>query len=154
MMKLRWGVLTLLIVSCIVLTNACQSSPPTISPAGGEGGVNVAREAALAGTTKLEILEQSGNAPTDYKLQATIADRTTIAAVVAALDRPLALGPRARCIGKYILRFTVAGETQEFEYFCQDGTSFLRGGQSFWQGMQVQPSGEFDQLIIRLAAGS
>lgn len=146
--------LTLLIVGCVALTSACQSSPPTPSPAGEGGAVNAAREAGLAGTTKLEILEQTGNAATNYTLRATITDQTTITSVVTELDRSLSLGPRARCIGKYILRFTVAGAMQEFEYFCQEGTSFLRGGQAFWQGMQVQPSGEFDQLMARLAAGS
>jgi hypothetical protein len=151
--RLRWTALVLFLAGGAVVV-ACQPSPSTTVPAGEGGGVNVAREARLAETTQLEILEQTGDAVANYTLRATITDQAAIAAVVKELDRSLPLGPRARCIGKYLLRFAVAGATQEFEYFCQDGTSFLRGGQPFWRERQVQPPGEFDQLMARLAAGA
>lgn len=132
---------------------ACQASPTTSLPTEEPSGVNVVREAGLAGATTLEILEHIDEAGTEYRSRATITDQAVVAAVVKELDRVLPLGPRARCTGKYRLRFITPVASQEFDYFCQDGTSFLRGGQPFWREMQVQPPHEFDALLARLLAG-
>lgn len=137
----RWAML-LMIAGCVAMLTGCQA-----------GGVNVVREASLSRATQLEILEQSGNPPTGYVSRRTISDQTAVQRVVIMLDRRLSFGPRARCLGQYLLRFRTAdGQVQEFEYFCLGGTSFLRGEQPFWQGKQVVPPAEFGALIQSLLA--
>ena len=122
----RW-VVPLLIAAGPVLLAGCGA---------GQGGLNVARVAKLSGAVRLEILERDESSLTSYASRGDVAEQAAIQKAAALLDKPLPLGPRARCLGQYQLRFHLAdGKVQEFEYFCQDGTSFLRGDQSFWQGM-------------------
>ena len=139
----RW-VVPLLIAAGPLLLAGCGA---------GQGGLNVAREAKLSGAVRLEIRERDESSLTSYATRGDVAEQAAIQKAATLLDRPLPLGPRARCLGQYQLRFHFAdGKVQEFEYFCQDGTSFLRGDQSFWQGKQIEPSAEFDQAIRSLLA--
>ena len=139
----RW-VVPLLIAAGPVLLAGCGA---------GQGGLNVARVAKLSGAVRLEIRERDESSLTSYATRGDVAEQEAIQKAATLLDRPLPLGPRARCLGQYQLRFHFAdGKVQEFEYFCQDGTSFLRGDQSFWQGKQIEPSAEFDQAIRSLLA--
>jgi len=139
----RW-VVPLLIAAGPVLLAGCGAGP---------GGLNVARVAKLSGAVRLEIRERDESSLTSYATRGDVAEQAAIQKAATLLDRPLPLGPRARCLGQYQLRFHFAdGKVQEFEYFCQDGTSFLRGDQPFWQGKQIEPSAEFDQAIRSLLA--
>ena len=139
----RWA-LGLAVASGLVVLTGCG---------GGQGGLNVAREAKLSGAVRLEIRERDESSLTSYATRGDVAEQAAIQKAATLLDRPLPLGPRARCLGQYQLRFHFAdGKVQEFEYFCQDGTSFLRGDQAFWQGMQIEPTAEFDQAIRSLLA--
>ena len=137
----RWA-LGLVVASGLVVLTGCG---------GGQGGLNVARVAKLSGAVRLEILERDESSLTSYASRGDVADQAAIQRAVALLDKPLPLGPRARCLGQYLLRFHLAdGKVQEFEYFCQGGASFLRGDQSFWQGMEIEPPAGFDQAIRAL----
>jgi len=134
----------LLVAGCILTLAACGQP---------SGQINVVQSTDLAQTTQIEIAEMVTEPQTDYKHRLTITDTSSIHEVVMALDRDLPLGPRARCQGQFRLRFHLAtNQVQEFEYYCEGGVSFLRGGQAFWQGQQVEPPAEFDQLIQRLLA--
>jgi hypothetical protein len=137
--------LALLLAGSAMGLAACQTSLR---------GINVAREAGLASATTIEILESAAESPTDFVLRTTIGDPGTIQEVVKELDRRMPLGPPAVCLPQYRLRFRLSdGRVEEFDYFCEGGTSFLRGSQPFWKMQQVQPPAEFDLLVRRLAAG-
>lgn len=117
------------------------------------GAMNVTREFGLASATAVEISELANKPGMDHLRRATFSDPATVAALVQALDRRLPLGPPAVCLPQYRLRFQLAGgQTQEFDYFCEDGASFLRGSQPSWSMQEVRPPAEFDQLMQRLAA--
>ena len=114
-------------------------------------GVNVVKETYLDQTTALEIAERRDEQAGAFQPLITLADEVSIRQVVSLLDKRLPLGPRARCLGRYRLRFQLEpGQVIEFEYYCQEGPSFLRGGQAFWQGQQIEPPAEFDELVQRL----
>ena len=133
-----WWALSLV---CLALCAACQS---------GGGNLNVARAASLSKAALLEILEGDG---TSYVSRRIIAEPSAIQALAGTIDSALPLGPRARCVGQYLLRFQGAdGQVQEFEYYCQSGTSFLRGGQAYWRGLQVVPPAGFDAAVRVLLA--
>ena len=137
----RW-VVPLLIAAGPVLLAGCGA---------GQGGLNVAREAKLSGAVRLEIRERDESSLTSYATRGDVAEQAAIQKAAALLDKPLPLGPLAQCLGQYQLRFHLAdGKVQEFEYFCQDGTSFLRGDQPFWQGMEIEPPAEFDRAVRAL----
>lgn len=135
-------VTALLVAGCMVVLAACGQP---------SGRINVVQVADLAQTTQLEIAELVTEPQMDYVHRLTITDASSIHQLTTALDRDLPLGPRARCLGQFRLRFYLAtGQVQEFEYYCEGGVSFLRGGQTFWRGQQVEPPAEFDQLIQHL----
>jgi hypothetical protein len=142
----RWHrtALALLLAAGIALLDACQA---------GLGGINVVREAGLASTTAVEISEQANRPGMGALRQGAITDPATIEQLVVALDRRLPLGPLAQCPPEYRLRFRLSdGRTEEFDYFCEGGASFLRGSQPFWKQQGVRPSVEFDALMQRLVA--
>ena len=117
----------------------------------GSSAVNVAEETDLDQATVIEIAERAGEEASTFHPLVTVADEESIQQVVALLDNRLPLGPRARCLGRYRLRFQLeAGQAVEFEYYCQEGASFLRGDQVFWKGQQIEPPVELDQLIQHL----
>jgi hypothetical protein len=125
---------------------ACQPGPSWI---------NVVRETGLATTTRIEILKSTSDAPTDFVLMTAISDSATIQELVKDLNRRSMLGPPAACLPQYRLRFRLAdGQVEEFDYYCEDGTSFLRGSQLFWHMQEIQPPTEFDLLMARLVAGT
>ena len=137
----KWAA-ALLIVGCLLVSVGCRAGP---------GEVNIARQTDLVRATQLEILERSEGSQTAYVSRSTVTDRATIRKAVAALDRSLRLGPRAACLAQYRLLFRLDdGRAQEFAYFCQDGTSFLRGDQAFWRDAQVAPPPAFDELMKSL----
>lgn len=71
-----------------------------------------------------------------------------VAEMVAELDDDLPLRPRAQCAPLYALGFVRSdGETVEFEYACGEGPIVLRGEQAFFDGRDVHPSLQFDELI-------
>jgi hypothetical protein len=144
MSALFWRRLAMVLAAGCLLLAACQPAPSSQA-----AGLNVARKAGLAGARQLEILEQGATAA-DNVSRAVITDQATLRKLAALLDTPLPLGPRARCLGRYLLRFDVQGRIEEFEYYCQEGTSFLRGGQEVWQGKQGQPPAEVDALVRSL----
>jgi len=122
---------------------------------GTAGQVNVVRAANLTQATQLTIAEQVSPGQTNYAPRLTVADEPTIRQLVSLLDRGLSLGPIARCLWQFRLRFSLAtGGAQEFEYFCEGGASFLRGDQAFWQGQQVTPPAQFDDLLRGLLAAA
>jgi hypothetical protein len=142
--RLSWMALALLMAGGAPVLIACQANL---------GGINIVREGGLAGTTQIEILESPAEAPTDFVLRTTIADSVTTEQLVKMLDRRLPLGPPAACLPQYRLRFRLAdGRVEEFDYFCEGGTSFLRGSQPFWKMQEIKPPAEFDALMQRVVA--
>lgn len=122
--------------------------------------VNVFRQAELAGTVEIEILEQiiseesgSGDQPAINTAQIsslfTIDDLDTIAQILAALDVELDVSPRIRCPSRFILLFRKAdGNTQSIGYTCSDeNLSILRGDQEFFGGLDAQAPDDFIQLM-------
>ena len=72
----------------------------------------------------------------------TVSDPSVLGRLTAALDADLPLGPLVDCLARYRLSFVLAtGEVQVLDYYCEGGTSFLRGEQAFWSGQQVQAAG-------------
>ncbi|OIO91469.1 MAG: hypothetical protein AUK03_11000 [Anaerolineae bacterium CG2_30_64_16] len=142
--RLGWMVIALLIAGGVAMLAACQPSL---------GGINVVREAGLASTTTVEISERANKPGTDRLRQGAITDPATVQGLVKTLDQRLPLGPPAECLPQYRLRFQLAdGRAEDFDYFCEDGASFLRGSQTFWKLQQIQPSAEFDELMQRAVA--
>jgi hypothetical protein len=144
--QLHLAALALLIVGSGVIVAACQT---------GDSWINVVQKAGLESTTRIEILKSTSESPTNFVMMTTINDSATIQELVEELDRRSALGPPAACLPQYQLRFQLAdGQVEEFDYYCEDGTSFLRGSQLFWRMQEIQPPTEFDLLMARLVAGT
>ncbi|MBM4460598.1 MAG: hypothetical protein FJ011_23035 [Chloroflexi bacterium] len=138
--------ITLLALGSLLAAAGCQ---------GTAGQINVMAAADLSKATQLTIAEQVSPGQTNYAPRLTITNEPTIRQLVNLLDRGLSLGPNARCQGQFRLRFSLAtGGMQEFEYFCESGASFLRGDQAFWQGQQVTPPAQFDDVIRGLLAAA
>jgi hypothetical protein len=130
-------------VLCAIVLVACAAR---------SSQVNVVRSAGLAETTSLEIAELVTEPNTDYVDRLTVTDADTLLELVGTLDKDLPLGPRARCLGQYRLRFHLqSGQVEEFEYFCQEAP-FLRGSQAFWAEKQVEPPAEFVTALRDLLA--
>jgi hypothetical protein len=130
-----WSVSVFLLVVLV----GCRLPTPVASPTAA-ATVNIAQEANLHTTHKVEILALDAAKQGDYTLVTTLDDQATIEAIVTALDQALPLLPAVRCIDQYRLRFTLAdGVVHEFGYQCQGGESFLQGGPGFLQGHAVQP---------------
>lgn len=110
--------------------------------------INVTRQANLAQATQLEIAELVIEPQAHYEHRLTVSDPSVLGRLTVALDANLPLGPLAECLAQYRLSFALAtGEVQTFDYYCKDGTSFLRGAQAFWSGQQVQPPAAFDAAM-------
>jgi len=113
--------------------------------------INVSKQAGLAQVSRLEIAELVLEPNTHYEHRLTVTDSSVLGRLAAALDADLPLGPLAECLAQYRLSFALAtGEVQVLDYYCKDGTSFLRGAQAFWSGQQVQPPAEFDAAMSDL----
>jgi hypothetical protein len=140
----RWMALALLLATGVALPAACQTAL---------GGINVVRETGLTATTAVEISEQANRPGMDRLRQGTLTDPAAIEQLVKALDRRLPLRPLTECLSQYRLRFRLAdGTSEDFGYFCESGSSFLRGSQPFWKQLQIQPPTEFDELMQRVVA--
>ncbi len=120
--------------------------------------VNVAEQAGLTRTVKIEILETIHSEVTGSpgvveaqvpELRLTIVDSQIIEQIVAALDADIPLGPRARVPASFILQFHLDdGTVQTFGYVGDsESPAFLSGGQGFWRGQQGEPPAEFDRLL-------
>lgn len=118
--------------------------------------VNVAEQAELVRTVKIEILEavRSEVSPGVVEAQVpvhrlTIVDSQIIEQIVAALDVDIPLGPWAGVPASFILQFHLDdGTIQQFGYVSDsENPSILSGGQGFWRGQQGEPSAEFDRMI-------
>jgi len=133
---------------------AQSADEPTVTPIE-EVWINPVEQAGLNGATEIQVLELNMDAATGYVHRLTISDPEVIAQIVAALDVQLKLGPRARCLAWYTLRFRLAdGSVQEFGLGCDaENPTFLRGGQDFWQDQDAEPPTQFWVLIqAQLAA--
>lgn len=134
-------VLGLLLIWAIGI-GGCVSSRRTI---------NVSKQAGLAQVSRLEIAELVTEPQAHYEPRLTVSDPAVLSRLTVALDTDLPLGPLAECLAQYRLSFTLAtGEVRALDYYCKDGTSFLRGAQAFWSGQQVQPPAEFDAAVSNL----
>ena len=145
--KPRWHALTLL--SAVGLILGCASG--VVGCALSSRTINVARRANLAQATKLDITELVIQPQVHYEHRLSVSDPSVLRRLAVALDTNLPLGPLAECLAQYRLSFTLAtGEVQVLDYYCEGGTSFLRGAQSFWSRQQVQPPAEFDAVVSNL----
>jgi hypothetical protein len=130
----------LLIGSCCA--SGCASLHPTL---------NVSEQAGLGQAQRLEIEELVSGPELRYVHRLTVSDPAVLRELSTALDADLALGPLVDCLARYRLSFVLAtGEVQALDYYCDGGTSFLRGAQSFWSGQQAQPPAEFDAVLSNL----
>ena len=107
-----------------------------------DASLNLVALADLGQTTRIDVLRrEDGNDSTSAYFEElfTITEMETIHTIVEALDRDLDLKPRAQCPALYTLVFHLTdGRQQEFGYACEMASpSFLRGGQVFWQGLDV-----------------
>jgi hypothetical protein len=134
-----------------MLLAACQTAGPEPG-ATTSATVNLVVAAGLSQTTSVEILELAvTQAGPEYNLRRSLDQPQDVAALIAALDVELPLGPAARCIERYRLRFHLAdGGAEEFAYSCEDGHVFLGGSQPFWFYQQVIPPERFQQLMMEL----
>ena len=113
--------------------------------------INVSKQASLAQISQLEIAELVIEPQTHYEHRLTVTDPSVLSRLTDALDADLPLGPMAECLAQYRLSFALAtGAVQELDYYCEGGTSFLRGAQAFWSEQQVQPPAEFDSTMSDL----
>lgn len=124
--------------------------------------INLVETADLQRTTRIDILipgtlspdPDASQSPRDgtRHLFLSLTDPQRIADIVSALNTPLALGPRRRCLSYYTLQF-YAGEAiiQEFGYGCgPEQGGFLRGDQSIFQGKDATTPPAFDSLFRAL----
>ncbi|HAL62666.1 MAG TPA: hypothetical protein DCP08_09720 [Chloroflexi bacterium] len=139
-----------LATGAVLLMIGCAAPPET-----GGNLINVVKEAGLSDTVEIEIAELAGDAELGYLHRVTITDSQILDQIIAALNQDLQLGPRARCPARYELRFHLGdGTVQEFSYSCDNGPSFLHGGQDFWQVQDIQPPARFDELILEALAST
>jgi hypothetical protein len=145
-------ILGALILSGCGPSTAQPTESSTATPSAGPH-INLAEQAGLTSTVKIEILEldlaSASATGVQYVHRLAILDPQGIDQIVAALDMDLTLGPRARCPTAYSLQFHLAdGTVQGFGYACDpDNPSILRGEQDFWRGQDGKPSAEFNMLI-------
>jgi len=137
------------LTSALLLVASC-AVPSMEKPA-----INVVKEAGLSDTVRIEIAEMVEKPELDYLHRVTITDPHTIDQIVATLNQDFQLDPRARCPAHYQLRFHLGDSTvQELGYRCDNGRSFLRGDQAFWQLQDLQPPAQFDELILEALAST
>lgn len=145
----RLVVLTLvigLLVSCAApATNAPQT---TATPAGPT--LNMVKAAGLRETTRIEILQMRA-LPGVATRQRTITDGQSISRLIASLDAAAPFQPRSSCAFIYRLTFHLSnGRTEEFGFSCGDEGQILRGGQDYWQEMDILAPPEFQEMIKEL----
>lgn len=138
------------VAACTTPTATPAAAPTSAAPAEGPTAaatVNVVEAAGLRAAIALEILEYlTPGQPPVARAQVTEAEQ--LAGLIAALDVEVALQPRARCLERYRLRFTLSDGTQpEFGYVCADGGAWLRGAQAFWQFRDIAAPEAFRQLV-------
>ena len=119
--------------------------------------INIAEAAGLAGTVRIVILETVSRAPPESPgvVKATTVERLTvddpamIAQLVAELDTPLPLAPRARVMVPYSLQFhREDGRTYSLGYLpASQGAPILRGDDAIWGGQDAEPPAAFDLLM-------
>ena len=114
--------------------------------------LNLVILADLDQTTRIDVLRrEDGNDSTSayFAELFTITETNAIHTIVEALDRDIDLKPRAQCPALYTLVFHLTdGRQQEFGYACEMASpSFLRGGQAFWQGLDVITPDIFNRVI-------
>lgn len=136
-----------------MLLPACQSASDGIEPTRTQA-VNPVAAAGLEQAVAIEILELlESDAAIEYQARWTIDQPDEVAELVSALDTELTLGPLARCIEQYRLRFRLAdGSVEEFGYFCGDDGAFLRGTQEFWALQQATPPQRFQRLMEEIVS--
>ena len=135
----NWVVM-LAVVSCIV--------PPPNGVQESADSVNIAQQANLHQTSKLEILALTAASNGDYTLVAQVDDPALITKIVTTLDQDLPLLPALRCIDHYRLRFILTdGVVQEFGYLCQDDHAYLQSGPGFLQGHAVEPPATLLEIV-------
>ncbi len=144
----------LILGGCASITVQPTESPTAAPPE--VAHINVVEQAGLTAAVEIEVLEWDLDSPSSYSHRLTITDSQVVARMVAALDTDLQLGPRARCPAWYTLRFHLAdGTVQELGYACDpQNPTFLRGGQDFWQGQDVEPPGRFNEVVQEQLAAS
>jgi hypothetical protein len=153
----------LYLLLCLAAIVACQvetssdvdetqiSNPVTIAQQVGIN-VNLVSLVDLDQTVQIDVLQrEDGDDSTSlyYEELFTITYDETIHSLVDALDKDLELSPRASCPALYTLVFHLAdGRQYEFGYACEMASpSFLRGGQVFWQGLDVIAPDIFNHLL-------
>jgi hypothetical protein len=124
--------------------------------------VNLVEEAGLAATVKLEVYEtvsttvdgSPGVTEAQVVHRLTIEDSETIAQIVAALDRDLALGSRARVPTPYVLEFHLDDGTPQSLGYAISGENpgILRGEQAIFGGQDAEPPAEFEALLGEIVA--
>lgn len=120
--------------------------------------VNLVEAANLQNTTRIDIYipgtlspdPEVSQSPRDgtFHLLLSITDSNRIAEIIRALDTPLTLGPRHRCLSYYSLQFHVGDQIVEFGYGCApDKADFLRGDQPYFNDMDAATPSEFNTLL-------
>ena len=114
--------------------------------------INLATKAELVQTIQIDMLRREGrdeSTPVYFEELFAITDDETIHTIVEALDKDLDLKPRSRCPALYTLVFHLRnGQQHEFGYACEMASpSFMRGGQSYWQGKDVIAPDAFNRAV-------
>ena len=113
--------------------------------------VNVAVEAALADTKRIEVGALTGSAaePGYYAL-ASLTDPDVVAGIVDGLGQPLDLVPAPDCTPFYQLRFVRSDGSQEvFGYSCRAGEpGMLSGAGSYFAGLAIDPPPAFHRALL------
>jgi len=134
-----WGIVLCWLTACVA---------PAAPPAQSAGSINVARQAALAQTTQLELLKFDEKAAR-YVLVTSITDKTVITDIVQVLDKELPIQPALRCIDQYQLKFhLVTGVVQTFGYYCTATDAYLNGG-PLPDGQAVQPPSALGEILLK-----
>ena len=143
----KWGMMLALVMALALALVSCIVPPPN-SAQEPVDSVNIAQQANLHQTSKLEILALTANSIGDYTLVAQVDDPALITKIVTTLDQGLPLLPALRCIDHYRLRFILAdGIIHEFGYLCQDDHAYLQGGPGFLEGHAVEPPSTLLEIV-------
>lgn len=119
-------------------------------PSSNDQRVNVALEAKLVQTIKLELLEldSSGESGEPYRPLLTIEDEFQLDDITRSLNTAAPRTPKTFCIPTLQLRFHLAdGTVQELGYMCDPSQPTLTGEQSYWQNQEAAAPALFVALI-------
>jgi putative hemolysin len=121
-------------------------------PPSSDTRVNVALDAGLVGTVKVELLElDPDGAPDPYRLRLTLDDGPQLGEMLRTLNTAAPRMPKTFCLPPFLFRFHQPdGSVVEFGYLCDPANPTLSGEQGFWRNQEAAAPASLVALVDRL----